>query len=463
MLDVSLDVRFCYGPVSNEAPATPVWGFVVTTSLPRSRALRLLAAAALVAGGPLLAPARGEARPGQEPPTETDEAGPTPAEGPFDGVLRANASPDDVVTTLGSLEDSVRAEVAQVTAAQMALAGAQAALDAAKAAMDETQARIDELTAQSDAVVIDAFMSPPSVSALDVLEAETPMDATVKQAFLDRQAEADANTLEQLAQAQAQLDTERAARDQAVAAAEARKAEADAALADLTAAQSDASRFVLAVQEGMANWLAEAAALESVDPATAAALRQRQSEVAGKLNEVVAARQQREAEAALRQAMEQAAAQAAAAASRQANPIPRRTPTGASGGLGTVSCPGGGSITMAASVTGDLQSMLDAASGDGLNMCGGGYRDPADQIAVRRANCGTSYYAIYEAPASACSPPTAPPGTSQHEQGLAVDITCGGGTISRGSACFNWLSAHAAGYGFYNLPAEPWHWSTTGT
>jgi LAS superfamily LD-carboxypeptidase LdcB len=362
MLDVSLDVRFCYGPVSNEAPATPVWGFVVTTSLPRSRALRLLAAAALVAGGPLLAPARGEAQPGQEPPTETDEAGPTPAEGPFDGVLRANASPDDVVTTLGSLEDS-----------------------------------------------------------------------------------------------------ERAARDQAVAAAEARKAEADAALADLTAAQSDASRFVLAVQEGMANWLAEAAALESVDPATAEALRQRQSEVAGKLNDVVAARQQREAEAALREAMEQAAAQAAAAASRQANPIPRRTPTGASGGLGTVSCPGGGSITMAASVTGDLQSMLDAASGDGLDMCGGGYRDPADQIAVRRANCGTSYYAIYEAPASACSPPTAPPGTSQHEQGLAVDITCGGGTISRGSACFNWLSAHAAGYGFYNLPAEPWHWSTTGT
>jgi LAS superfamily LD-carboxypeptidase LdcB len=439
-----------------------VWGFVVTRSRPRSRAVRLLAAAAVIAGGSLLAPARGEARPGQEPRTESDGVGPTPAEGPIDGVLRSSASPEDVVTTLDSLEASVRAEVAAVNAAQQALALAKSDVDAAKAAMDETQARIDELIAQSDAVVVDAFMNPPEVSALDVLEAETMMDATVKQAILDRQAEADADTLAQLAQAQAQLETERAARDQAVAAAEAKEAEADAALADLTAAQSDASRFVLAVQEGVANGLAEAEALDSVDPATAEAIRQRQAEVAAKLNDVVAARQQREAEAALRQAMEQAAAEAAAAASRQANPIPRRTPTGASGGLGTVSCPGGGSITMAASISGDLQDMLDAASADGLNMCGGGYRDPAEQVAVREANCGTSYYAIYEAPASACSPPTAPPGTSQHEQGLAVDITCGGGTISRGSACFNWLSSNAAGYGFYNLPAEPWHWSTTG-
>jgi LAS superfamily LD-carboxypeptidase LdcB len=219
----------------------------------------------------------------------------------------------------------------------------------------------------------------------------------------------------------------------------------------------------VAVQDAIARGLAEASALDSIDPAAAEAVRQRQAEVAAKLDEVVAARQVREQAEALRQAMEAAAAQAAAeAASRPASPG-RRTPTGASGGLGTVSCPGGGSITMAASVAGELQSMLDAASADGLDMCGGGYRDPADQIAVRRANCGTSSYAIYEMPSSSCSPPTAIPGTSMHEQGLAVDITCGGGTISRSSACFRWLSGNAASYGFYNLPAEPWHWSTDGT
>jgi uncharacterized membrane protein len=60
------------------------------------------------------------------------------------------------------------------------------------------------------------------------------------------------------------------------------------------------------------------------------------------------------------------------------------------------------------------------------------------------------------------APPTARPGTSMHEKGLAIDFTCGGGTISRGSACFDWLEGHAAGYGLYNLPSKPWHWSANG-
>jgi LAS superfamily LD-carboxypeptidase LdcB len=49
-----------------------------------------------------------------------------------------------------------------------------------------------------------------------------------------------------------------------------------------------------------------------------------------------------------------------------------------------------------------------------------------------------------------------------HEQGLAIDFTQGGSTLNRGSNGYQWLRAHAGGYGFYNLPSEPWHWSTTG-
>jgi hypothetical protein len=92
-------------------------------------------------------------------------------------------------------------------------------------------------------------------------------------------------------------------------------------------------------------------------------------------------------------------------------------------------------------------------------LSGGGYRDPAEQIALRRAHCGSSYYAIYQMPSSSCRPPTARPGSSQHEVGLAIDFSpCG-----YGSAQYNWLKAHAAQYGFYNLPSESWHWSTTGS
>jgi LAS superfamily LD-carboxypeptidase LdcB len=133
------------------------------------------------------------------------------------------------------------------------------------------------------------------------------------------------------------------------------------------------------------------------------------------------------------------------------------------GGLGTANCPGGGSITVAGDIVGAVQRLVDDAGADGVTMCGNGFRDPAEQVALRRSNCGSSNYAIYQAPASSCSPPTALPGASMHEQGLAIDFTCGGGgTVSYGDSCHDWLVSNAESYGFYNLPGEPWHWSVNG-
>ncbi len=110
-----------------------------------------------------------------------------------------------------------------------------------------------------------------------------------------------------------------------------------------------------------------------------------------------------------------------------------------------------------------LAALLEAARLDGFNLSGGGFRDPAAQIALRRANCGTSDYAVWEMPASECSPPTARPGQSLHETGHAVDFTNDGALItSRASAAFVWLEANAPGFGFFNHPAEPWHWSING-
>jgi LAS superfamily LD-carboxypeptidase LdcB len=66
-------------------------------------------------------------------------------------------------------------------------------------------------------------------------------------------------------------------------------------------------------------------------------------------------------------------------------------------------------------------------------------------------------------PSSRCSPPTARPGSSNHERGLAIDLTCGGALIrSRSNDCFVWLEEHGAAYGLANLPSEPWHWSVDG-
>lgn len=118
----------------------------------------------------------------------------------------------------------------------------------------------------------------------------------------------------------------------------------------------------------------------------------------------------------------------------------------------------GTSIDIASIVSDRAIAMIAAANAAGVRLNGGGFRTYEEQLATRRAN-GCS---VPAGPSSAgCSPPTAAPGNSQHERGLAIDFASGG-TIRRGSPQFNWLAANAAQFGFYNLPVEPWHWSTSG-
>jgi LAS superfamily LD-carboxypeptidase LdcB len=121
-------------------------------------------------------------------------------------------------------------------------------------------------------------------------------------------------------------------------------------------------------------------------------------------------------------------------------------------------------ITVHSSIAGQLDAMLGAAAASGINLAGSGYRDINRQIQLRRQNCGTSDYAIWQMPASQCRPPTAIPGQSMHERGLAIDFTWNGPAItSRSSPAFQWLASNASRYGFFNLPSEPWHWSTSGS
>ena len=107
-----------------------------------------------------------------------------------------------------------------------------------------------------------------------------------------------------------------------------------------------------------------------------------------------------------------------------------------------------------------VQAMLASAEADGVHLTGSSYRNAAEQIALRRTHCGTSHYAIYEMPSGSCSPPTARPGTSNHEQGLAIDFDhCS----SRSTACYQWLAANAGRFDIHNLPSESWHWNASGS
>ncbi|MEZ5204378.1 MAG: M15 family metallopeptidase [Acidimicrobiales bacterium] len=213
------------------------------------------------------------------------------------------------------------------------------------------------------------------------------------------------------------------------------------------------------LQSTINSQIARSVELAATDRALAKQIAEEQAALVARL-----AAQQAAAEAAAARAAEEAAARQPTnqdPTGGETTPLaPVGAPTGGGTGTGGISLCTVGGITVNCAISGQLGNMLNAARADGLTLSGGGYRDPASQIALRRAHCGSSYYAIYQMSPSACSPPTARPGQSQHEIGLAIDFS---NCSSRGSACYQWLAAHASAYGFYNLPSEPWHWSTTGS
>ena len=140
-------------------------------------------------------------------------------------------------------------------------------------------------------------------------------------------------------------------------------------------------------------------------------------------------------------------------------PSATAAPSG-TGGLDIVNVRG---IQVARQIAPQVDRLLAAAAAAGIRLSGGGYRSPAKQIELRRKHCGPTEYDIYKKPSSQCTPPTATPGKSNHEKGLAIDFTYNGSTIkTRDNPGFRWLAANAANYGLYNLPSEPWHWSPNG-
>ena len=99
-------------------------------------------------------------------------------------------------------------------------------------------------------------------------------------------------------------------------------------------------------------------------------------------------------------------------------------------------------------------SMINAAKAEGITLTGSAFRSYDRQVQLRKSHCGSSDYAIYQMSANSCRPPTAKPGNSMHEVGLAIDFS---------KYSFSWLSKNAGKYGFKNLPSESWHWSTNGS
>ncbi len=389
--------------------------------------LRLLMAAAIVAG--VLVPAAGAQ---SDPQQQRDQVRSQSAQVALE-VDALKAQDTQIQTALGQLKANVATQQSKLTKAKAAQATADQDLADAKKAVQTTQRRYDKLNAATDALVVESFVNPAGDEALDAFKAHSLTDAAVKRTLEEIQTEDDQRLLDQLAATKSKLDADKAAKADKASALAGKKKAAASALADVKAALAQQQKFANDVETRLDAKLAEADALRQTDAA---------------LSEKIVAQQN-----------------ALAASLSGIKPTSGSGGTVGSppGGLATVACPTGGSITVAGAIAANVRALLAAAAADGVMLCGGGYRDPQEQIQLRMEHCGTSHYAIYEMPSSECNPPTAPPGTSQHELGLAIDFTCnGGGAVTWGDECSNWLQAHAGEYGLINLPSESWHYSTTG-
>lgn len=100
---------------------------------------------------------------------------------------------------------------------------------------------------------------------------------------------------------------------------------------------------------------------------------------------------------------------------------------------------------MSAPAAAAYNRMKAAAARDGVDLNAvSGFRTNAEQTELyRRYRNGTGNLA-------------APPGYSEHQNGIAVDIQT---NRSRNSPAYRWLSRNAGEFGFRNtVPSEPWHW-----
>ena len=335
----------------------------------------------------------------------------------------------EVEAALAALDENVRGQQAALADARREAEVATAQVAEAEAAMAETSAELAELRAAVVEQAVDAYINPPDEDFFRRLRAPNAQEDATRRALLEMRTGEQVDVLDEMRATQQRLDDERRRADAARTRAEQASVEAEQALAALDAARAEQEAFASQVRARLEASLAESAHLSRIDAALSSRIQAEQAALAAQVPK-----------------------RASGSSSTVRRSVPRPE-------LATV-----GTITVAASIAPQLRALLAAASSDGIFLGGYGYRDVSVQVALRAQNCGGwSDAAIYDVDPSSCSPPTARPGSSLHEQGLAVDFSVDGAFIeSRSSEAFQWLAANAGRYGFANLPSEPWHWSTTG-
>jgi LAS superfamily LD-carboxypeptidase LdcB len=337
-------------------------------------------------------------------------------------VLQAEDA--EVDAALDAMTAEVSAQELTLAAAEDAASVAEEDLAAAQTAEATMIQRVTQLEGTLRDMAVQEFITGSRLK-IDLFkpEGDDLSDWARRNALADFAIGSATVTNNELREAQQDLMVARQDAERAAAEAAQHRIEAEAQLDVVSAARDQQAAFAQRLDDRIESRLAEANHLSALDSQLSARL---------------------------------AAEQAALAARNRG----RRASTGGgrSVGTGNVRLRTVNGITVAESIADNLAALLSQASTDGVELSGWGYRNPEDQRRLREQHCPDPV----NSPSYACRPPTARPGHSMHERGLAIDFTYEGRTVSSGSVAYRWLRANAGRYGLQNLPGEPWHWSTNG-
>ena len=329
------------------------------------------------------------------PPSTADADGGVPEDAV---VLPDDPADADLGGAVGSLDARIDAERAEAVAAARALADTRARLEAADAALAEAVRRVDALVTDAGVLVGTRFLGPrseksrPSASGATAAEQAPQGDATPALAL---PLTVDSALLDRFVQARDRLAAEAEKRSNAEAQATEQARRAEEAQSGVEAAAARKAEFLEEARQRLT---------QELDKATRVGDTERLAEVEARRDELISiaeaptravAARKAKADADAR-ARAKAEAGAVALAEAEAAVVLRPAPIGQpTGGYPAVRCPGGGSIAVDGSLAHNLNAMLLTAWRDGVDLCGGGYRDPQRQIQLRIQNCGSSDYAIY--------------------------------------------------------------------
>jgi LAS superfamily LD-carboxypeptidase LdcB len=370
----------------------------------------------------------------------------------------ATAEVSEVEQALADLELLVAEQRDDVTRAEIALEGAVLAVTAAERKSVELADQQTTLRAQINDLAFQTYIGRDSTvegsfglaRTGDIYKAAR-VQTLIGAAFGDIN-----NTSDRLRALQIDTQVATKALDEAAVRRELLRSEAEAQLEQLLEAVGLQARVVLEAEERLEVRLYEAAALAELDAEMAKEIEAENNN----LSRVIKAEKAKRAEEErLRLEAERKRREAEEARQRRLLGI-AGAPTSINFDRSELSTVWG--IRVHESIADKLLALLKASSRDGIRLGGGGYRSSTSQISLRRAHCGTSNWAIYRKPSYQCRPPTARPGASMHERGLAVDFTQNGRALWSNTSGYRWLKRNAAKYGFRNLPSEPWHWSVNG-